>query len=279
MGAAEGSRVAVVTGAARAGSIGRAIAARLLRDGLRVVVSDLGGPLDTHPDYESAAPSDLQEARTELGALGEVHALPCDVRRAGDVEALVDGAVARFGRLDVLVNNAGLGVGLTPVVDLEEADWRLNLDVMATGVFLCSRAAARRMVQQGDGGRIVTIASQAGKTGMPLLAAYCAAKFAAIGFTQALAHELGPHGITVNAVCPGTVDTPLLAVRGGVIETYARRAGITEEQYRRRVLRTIPLGRMATPEDIAEAVGFLVSPAAAYVTGEALNVTGGQEMH
>jgi NAD(P)-dependent dehydrogenase (short-subunit alcohol dehydrogenase family) len=272
-------RVAVVTGAARAGSIGRAIAARLLRDGLCVVISDLGGPLDTHPDYESAPPSALGEARSALAALGEVDAIACDVRHAGEVQALIDGAVERFGRLDVLVNNAGLGVGLTPVVELEEADWRLNLDVMATGVFLCSRAAARRMVEQGDGGRIVTVASQAGKTGMPLLSAYCAAKFAALGFTQALAHELGPHAITVNAVCPGTVDTPLLAVRGGVYEAYSKLAGITEEQYRKRVLRTIPLGRMATPDDIAQAVGFLVSDAAGYITGEALNVTGGQEMH
>jgi NAD(P)-dependent dehydrogenase (short-subunit alcohol dehydrogenase family) len=272
-------RVAVVTGAARAGSIGRAIAARLLRDGLRVVISDLGGPLDTHPDYESAPPSALEDACVTLGALGEIHPIACDVRHAGEVQALIDGAVERFGRLDVLVNNAGLGVGLTPVTELDEADWRLNLDVMATGVFLCSRAAARRMIEQGDGGRIVTIASQAGKTGMPLLSAYCAAKFAALGFTQALAHELGPHGITVNAVCPGTVDTPLLSVRGGVYEAYAKAAGITEEQYRRRVLRTIPLGRMATPDDIAQSVGFLVSDAAAYITGEAINVTGGQEMH
>ena len=275
----DGPRVAVVTGAARAGSIGRAIAARLLRDGLQVVISDLGGPLDTHPDYESAGASDLRDARDALGALGDVHALPCDVRRAGDVQALVDGAVERFGRFDVLVNNAGLGVGLTPVVELDEADWRLNLDVMATGVFLCSRAAARQMIEQGDGGRIVTIASQAAKTGMPLLSAYCAAKFAALGFTQSLAHELGPHAITVNAVCPGTVDTPLLAVKGGVYERYSAMAGITEEQYRKRVLRTIPLGRMATPDDIAQAVGFLVSPAAGYITGEAINVTGGQEMH
>jgi NAD(P)-dependent dehydrogenase (short-subunit alcohol dehydrogenase family) len=272
-------RVAVVTGAARAGSIGRAIAHRLLRDGMRVVISDLGAPLDTHPEYQSAGSRDLAEAREVLSPDGEVDAFPCDVRRADDVQALVEYAVGRFGRLDVLVNNAGLGVGLTPVVELEEADWRLNLDVMATGVFLCSRAAARQMIAQGDGGRIVTIASQAGKTGMPLLGAYCAAKFAALGLTQVLAHELGPEGITVNAVCPGTVDTPLLAVRGGVIEAYTRKLGVSEEKYRQRLLRQIPLGRFAAPEDIAEAVGFLASPAAAYVTGESINVTGGQEMH
>lgn len=273
------ARVAVVTGAGRAGSIGRAIGRRLLQDGYAVVLSDVGAPLDTHPDYEVAPGTALEDAVRELSAFGEVHGLPCDVRRADQVEALLDGAVERFGRLDALVNNAGLAVGLTPVTELSEADWRLNLDVMATGVFLCSRGAARRMVEQGEGGRIITIASQAAKTGMPLLAAYTAAKFAALGFTQSLAHELGPHGITVNAVCPGTVDTPLLSVRGGVFEAYCGLTGLDEETYRRRLLRRIPLGRFASPDDIAAAVGFLASPAAAYVTGESINVTGGQEMH
>jgi len=273
------ARVAVVTGAGRAGSIGRAIARRLLHDGYAVVVSDVGGALDSHPDYEVAPGSALADAVAELSAFGDVHGLPCDVRDADQVEALLDGALARFGRLDALVNNAGLAVGLTPVTELSEADWRLNLDVMATGVFLCSRGAARRMVAQGEGGRIVTIASQSAKTGMPLLAAYTAAKFAALGFTQSLAQELGAHGITVNAVCPGTVDTPLLSVRGGVFEAYTGLTGLDEETYKRRLLRQIPLGRFATPDDVAAAVGFLASPAAAYVTGESVNVTGGQEMH
>jgi len=272
-------RVAVVTGAGRAGSIGRAIGRRLLQDGYAVVLSDVGGALDTHPDYEVAPGSALAEAVAELSAFGEVDGLPCDVRRADQVEALLDGAVERFGRLDALVNNAGLAVGLTPVTELSEEDWRLNLDVMATGVFLCSRGAARRMVAQGEGGRIVTIASQSAKTGMPLLAAYTAAKFAALGFTQSLAQELGAHGITVNAVCPGTVDTPLLSVRGGVFEAYTGMTGLDEETYKRRLLRQIPLGRFAAPDDIAAAVGFLASPGAAYVTGESINVTGGQEMH
>jgi NAD(P)-dependent dehydrogenase (short-subunit alcohol dehydrogenase family) len=134
------------------------------------------------------------------------------------------------------------------------------------------------MIEQGDGGRIITVASQAGLVGQPWLAAYCAAKFAAIGFTQSLAHELGPHGITVNAVCPGTVMTPLLDVPGGLFDTYPRLAGITREQYERRLVRTIPLGRFQTPGDVATAVAFLASEDAAYITGEALNVSGGQTM-
>lgn len=272
-------RVAVVTGAARRGSIGRAIARRLLEDGLRVLISDVDRPLDTHPDYEVAPRSALAEAERDLSEFGDVRSRPCDVRRAGEVDELIAAARRDFGRLDVMVNNAGLGVGLTPAVDLDERDWQLNLDVMATGVFLCSRAAARAMIEQGGGGRIITIASQAGKSGMPLLSAYCAAKFAALGFTQALAHELGPQGITVNAVCPGTVDTPLLAVRGGVFDAFTQATGHTVEEYRRRLLRQIPLGRFAKPADIASAVSFLASPDAAYITGESINVTGGQEMH
>lgn len=242
-------------------------------------MSDIERPLESHPDYQLPPPSELLRAGEELSRFGEVAVLPCDVRRADEVDALLQGAIERFGRLDVLVNNAGLAIGLKPVVELSEAEWQVNLDVMATGVFLCSRAAARLLIAQGEGGRIISISSQAGKTGMPFLAAYCAAKFAVIGFTQALAHELGPSGITVNAVCPGTVDTPLLGLRGGVYDLYTEATGLTVEKYRERLARTIPLRRFARPEDIAATVSFLASPDAAYVTGEAVNVTGGQEMH
>jgi NAD(P)-dependent dehydrogenase (short-subunit alcohol dehydrogenase family) len=270
------SKVAIVTGAARRGGIGRAIAARLLRDGMRVVVSDLERPMASHPDYASAGQSDLEEAVAELGRDGEVAGIGCDVRVTAQADALLEATVERFGRVDVLVNNAGLAIGLAPVTELSDDDWEINLSVMAGGVFRCSRAAARRMVEQGEGGRIVTVASQAGLAGQPWLAAYCAAKFAAIGFTQSLAHELGPHGITVNAVCPGTVMTPLLDVPGGIFDTYPKMAGITREQYERKLLRTIPLRRYETPEDVAAAVAFLASDDAAYITGEAMNVSGGQ---
>jgi NAD(P)-dependent dehydrogenase (short-subunit alcohol dehydrogenase family) len=271
-------RVVVLTGGARAGGMGRAIAESFLRLGDTVVVSDLGARLESHPDYEVAPVSDLEAAATELSALGTVLPVACDVTDEEQVVALFDQAAAEYGRVDVVVNCAGLAIGLTPTVDLSLRDWQVNIDVMATGAFLVAREAARRMVPQGEG-RIITIASQAGKTGMPLLAAYCSAKFAVIGLTQSMAAELGQHGITVNAVCPGTIDTPLLAVKGGLYEAFSSAAGRTEEEYRQRVTRQIPARRFGTVDDIAHAVVYLASREASFVTGEALNVTGGQEMH
>jgi NAD(P)-dependent dehydrogenase (short-subunit alcohol dehydrogenase family) len=275
----EGSpRVVVLTGGARVGGMGRAIAEAFLRLGDAVVLSDVGGPLSSHPDYEVAPPEHLQRAAAELGELGPVLPVACDVTDELQVEALFARATEEHGRVDVVVNCAGLAIGLSPVTDLTLRDWRVNLEVMATGAFLVAREAARRMVPQGSG-RIITIASQAGKTGIPLLAAYSAAKFAVIGLTQSMASELGEHGVTVNAICPGTIDTPLLAVKGGVYETFSGAAGRTEEDYRRRLARQIPARRFGTPEDIAAAAVYLASEGAAFVTGEALNVTGGQEMH
>lgn len=271
-----GPKVAVVTGAAREGGIGRAIAARLLRDGYRVMISDLERPMASHPEYEGSSVTDLEQASSALQPLGDVVHQSCDVRDATEVERLLDRTVEVFGGIDVMVNNAGVAIGLAPFTELSEADWQVNLDVMATGVFLCSRGVARRMIDQGRGGRIITVASQAGKIGMARMAAYCAAKFAAVGLTQVMALELGEHGITVNAVCPGTVMTPLLGVKGGVFDTYTAMAGITVEEYQRRLLKTIPLRRLETPEDVAGSVAFLASDDAAYITGEALNVNGGQ---
>lgn len=267
-------KVAVVTGSGRRGSIGRASVEHLVDAGWHVVASDIGGPLGTHPEYEVAPADDL----TDLGS-DRVLTVACDVTDEAQVRALFAAAREHFGRVDAAVNCAGLGIGLTPVVELSLADWRVNLDVMATGAFLVAREAARVLLDQGEGGRIVTISSQSGKTGMPLLAAYCAAKFAVIGLTQSMAAELGPAGITVNAICPGVIDTPLLHVRGGLYETYAAAAGISEEEYERRLSRLIPLRRLGTPEEIAAGVGFLLSDAASFITGEALNITGGQEVH
>jgi NAD(P)-dependent dehydrogenase (short-subunit alcohol dehydrogenase family) len=273
-------KVVVVTGGARRGGIGRAIATALAREGACVVLSDIGRPLERFPDYQVSARSELDEAVAELRAAGaEAEGIHCDVCREPEVQALVRGAVERFGRLDVMVNNAGIGLGLVPIVDLTEAAWDQNLDVMAKGTFLGIREAARQMVAQGEGGRIVNIASQAGKTGWPLLGAYSAAKFAIVGLTQVAAKELGPSGITVNAVCPGTVETPLLDLAGGLWQAYSEFSGVSKDEMKQQTLAQIPLGRFQRPEDVADLVLFLASEQGGYITGSAINTTGGQEMH
>ena len=269
-----GDPVAVITGAGRPEGIGRAVVDRLLADGYRVVASDLGSALDTHPEYESGSSLGLNDLASD-----QVLVVDCNVASEKQVSSLFRSAKETFGRVDAAINCAGLGIGLTSAVDLDLADWQVNLDVMATGAFLFAREAARTMLADEIRGSIVTVASQAGKTGMPFLSAYSAAKFAVIGLTQSLASELGPSGIRVNAVCPGTIDTPLLYVSGGVVETYSQKMGLDPEDYLRRLRRQIPLQRMGAPQEVAAAIGYLVSADASFITGEALNVTGGQEMH
>jgi NAD(P)-dependent dehydrogenase (short-subunit alcohol dehydrogenase family) len=166
-----------------------------------------------------------------------------------------------------------------PITELTVEAWRQNLDVMALGTMLGIREAARQMIRQGEGGAIINVASQAGKTGWPLLGAYCAAKFAIVGLTQVAAKELGRHQITVNSVCPGTVETPLLGLRGGLWEAYSKLSGQTVDQLKSSILPQIPLGRFQKPEDVADLVLFLASKQGRYITGSAINTTGGQEMH
>ena len=271
----------VVTGASRPGGIGLAIAEVFVRHGDNVLVSDIGRPLTSFPDYQVPPPDALDAAVEHLAALdegGRAIGLTCDVTVSAEVDALVDHAVTELGGLDVFVNNAGISLGLAPVTEVDDDAWARNLEVMATGTFYGTRAAARHMQDHG-GGSIINISSQAGKTGWPMLSAYSAAKFAVIGLTQAVARELGSAGIRVNAICPGTVDTPLLDLPGGPMETFSRLQGVDVGVARQRQIRSIPMRRFATPTDIANAAWFLASDAASFVTGEALNVTGGEEVH
>jgi NAD(P)-dependent dehydrogenase (short-subunit alcohol dehydrogenase family) len=273
-------KVAVVTGAGRPGGIGAAIARALAGEGARLVVSDIGRAFDDFPDYQVAQRSEIEQVRDALRASGaEAELAYADVAEEQEVRALVAGAVERFGRLDVMVNNAGLGLELVPVTEISVAGWRRNLDVMALGTLLGVREAARQMQAQGEGGAIINVASQAGKTGFPLLGSYCAAKFAVVGLTQVAAKELGPHGITVNAICPGTVETPLLDLRGGLWEAYSEVSSRSIEELKRDILAQIPLGRFQRPEDVADLALFLASRQGRYITGSALNTSGGQEMH
>ncbi|MBF6601275.1 MAG: SDR family oxidoreductase [Dehalococcoidia bacterium] len=256
-------RVAVITGGGR--GIGRGVSLRFAHEGARLALVDLE---QAHLDETAAV-----LAREAPGA--EHILLQGDVSSSADVQRVFGETIARFGRLDVLVNNAGIGNPPVPIVDMPEEAWDRTIAVNLKSVFLCSKAAARQFIAQGGGGRVVSVASQAGKTGYPMLTPYCASKAGIVLFTQAFAKEVAAHQVTVNCVCPGTIDTPLL--RGG-IET-ASGGALKFEDVAGTILPSIPLGRVGSPADVAKVITFLASDEADYMTGQAINITGGQEMH
>jgi meso-butanediol dehydrogenase/(S,S)-butanediol dehydrogenase/diacetyl reductase len=254
-----------ITGAGT--GIGRAIALEMVREGADLAITDI--------DLESAqrVTNEAQGLRTDA----RVWAAQLDVRDAASVTERVEEAATRLGGLELGVNNAGVS-SMKRVVDLTVADWDFNMDVNAKGIFLCSQAEVRYFLRQGRWDRtrsIVNTASMAGKKAAPLLAHYSASKFAVIGFTQALALETAADGIRVNAVCPGYVRT---SMQEREIVWEANLRGITPEEVRQDYLRAIPLGRLEEPEDVARVVVFLLSDRAAYMTGQAINVTGGSIM-
>ena len=246
----------LVTGSAT--GIGAAIARRFADHGARLTVTDLDG----------------EGAERLAAALPIARAWALDVTDAVATDAVFDAAIAAFGPLHVVVANAGVS-SMRPVVDLTEADWDFNMNVNAKGVFLTNRAAVRRFLAHERGGVIVNTASMAAKIGAPYLSHYSASKFAVVGFTQALAREVASDGIRVNAVCPGYVVT---AMQERELAWEAELRGITSDEVRELYLRDVPLGRLETPEDVAKVVHFLASDEAAYMTGQALNVTGGARM-
>jgi NAD(P)-dependent dehydrogenase (short-subunit alcohol dehydrogenase family) len=251
------ARHALVTGGGS--GIGRAIALALARDGATVAVTDLDG---------TAA----SRVAAEIGAAAIP--MPLDVTDAAMTARVLDEAAARLGGLDIVCANAGIS-SMAAVADLDEAEFDRNMAVNAKGVFLTDRAAVRRWLADGTPGVIVNTASLAGKIGAPLLAHYSASKFAVVGFTQALAREVAPAGIRVNCVCPGFVRT---SMQERELVWEARLRGMTPEAVRAEYVALTPLARLEVPEDVADAVAFLASDAARFITGEALNVTGGVRM-
>lgn len=259
-------KTVVVTGSGRHKGLGQAILQRFANDGANCVVSDV------------TVRGEAEEVAEELRGRGaQVAAITCDVADPAQCTALIEQAATRFGGVDVMINNAGIGFMMKPLLDVDPADWAKVIAVNLSGAFYCTQAAARHMVKRAKGGRIVNIASQAAKTGFPHLPAYVSSKHGMIGLTRASAIELGAHRITVNAVCPNHVTTALGAAQN---EYFSRLLGFdTVEAYLTNMAAKNPLGRPGLPSDTAAACAWLASDEAQYITGEALNVSGGEEMH
>jgi NAD(P)-dependent dehydrogenase (short-subunit alcohol dehydrogenase family) len=273
-------KVVMVTGCARARGMGRAISVAFARAGADLVVTDVA-PGGTRNENEEGLEEirlgwkGLESLAGEIEALGR-HVLTAvgDVSRAADAERFVAEALARFGHVDVLVNNAAAphGADRRLVWETPEEAWDLVLDVNLKGAFLMSRAVIPHMLARGDG-RIINMASVSGKRGTPRRGAYTASKFGVIGLSQVLAQELGGHHITVNAICPGSVDTSRRE------STSRRERALAERDPGAAVLTTPPTGRIARPDDIARLALFLASPQSDHITGQAWNVDGGSVMH
>jgi meso-butanediol dehydrogenase / (S,S)-butanediol dehydrogenase / diacetyl reductase len=249
-------RRAFVTGGAN--GIGRAIGHALARSGVRVAIADIDG---------GAA----QRTAEETGE--NAIAVEIDVRERASVERAFSEALKLLGGCDICIANAGVST-MQRALDLTDADWDFNFAVNARGVFLTDQIAARHFVAQGSG-CIVNTASLAAKVGAPLLAHYSASKFAVLGWTQALARELAPAGIRVNAVCPGFVKT---GMQSREIEWEARLRNVSPQRVVEDYLAQTPLGRLEEPEDVADVVVFLCSEKARFMTGQGINVTGGVYM-
>jgi 3-oxoacyl-[acyl-carrier protein] reductase len=236
-------KVAIVTGGAR--GIGREIALKLAEVGATVVVSDI---------------AEAEPVAGEIRAMNRQSlAVSADVSSSADVNKLVETVISNYGRVDILVNNAGIARDQL-LLRMSDEDWDAVLTVNLKSVFICSRAVLRQMVKQRSG-RIVSISSIVGIVGNPGQANYASAKAGIIGFTRTIAREVGSRGITVNAIAPGFIDTQMTQQLG--------------EEQRQELMRRIPLGCLGSPRDVAEAVAFLASDEARYITGQVLGVDGG----
>ncbi len=256
-------RVAIVTGAAQ--GLGESIANRLAKEGCRgVVLADMN----------------IEKAATAAETIAKAHniqayAVQVNVSNPEHVQMMVDETEGRFGKLDILVANAGV-LKAHDLLDFPLSDWKTVIEVNLVGYFLCAQAAARAMAKNKQG-VIIQINSKSGKKGSFRNSAYAASKFGGIGFTQSIALDLAPLGIRVNAVCPGNLLDGTLWQQS-LYEQYARNQGLSADDVRKKYEAQVPLGRGCTYEDVCNVVAFLASDQSSYMTGQAINVTGGQEM-
>jgi len=272
-------KVALITGAARYRGIGRAIALRLADDGADIVVCG-------RPRAPTSFPAHEQEMGWQgVGSLTEeirqkgrrALAVDCDVTKKEQVVAMIDAVKSEFGRLDIIVNNAGVpsNAGSSAILDTDEDVWYETMDVNVNGVFLVTKYGGRLMRDCGNGGAIVMIASLAGRVGLQDYGAYCASKFGVIGFTQQLALELAGIGIRVNCVSPGSHDTDMM---DGTIARATEKYNLPDGSFRQQLENFIPMGRQGKVSELAAVVSFMCSSDASYVTGQTINVDGGARL-
>jgi NAD(P)-dependent dehydrogenase (short-subunit alcohol dehydrogenase family) len=273
-------KVVLVTGCGRVRGMGRAISVAFARAGADVVATDVALEGTRNENEEGLEEirlgwKGLESLATEIHGLGRrVLTLVGDVSRAADAERFVSEALARFGHVDVLVNNAAAphGADRRLLWEVPEEAWDLVLDVNLKGTFLMCRAVIPHMLSRRSG-RIINMASVSGKRGTARRGAYTASKFGVIGLTQAMAQELAPHGVTVNAICPGSVDTSRRE------STTRRERALAERDPGAPMLGLPPTGRVARPDDIAHLALFFASAQSDHITGQAWNVDGGGVMH
>ena len=262
-------KVAIVTGAGRLRGIGRAAAVHLAGLGADVVVTGTGRDPETFPPDEKAVSwKDVESVAEQVRAKGR-RALTAtvDVTDLQQIQTMVDRTIEEFGRIDILINNAAYprGRDRVPIVELEDDIFQRVLDIKVTGTYLITKAAIKHIISQGEGGKIVNVASAAGKRGSANTLAYNAANFAMVGMTQSMARELGAHRINVNCVCPGAVDTHRMDILGRG-DTWDELAANTA------------IGRTGTDEEVGGLVAYLCTEAASWIHGQSINIDGGVTM-
>ena len=277
-------KVALVTGAGGMRGVGRATVMKLAGLGADIALTDV------HRETEDLPPAEVRNSWRGIDAVCEeveatgCRAFPayCDLGDSAQIERMVEQVMAHYGRIDILVNNARAIIGRdkVSVTELEQEVWEHFLRINTTAPYLLTKEVGRRMIEAGNGGRIINIASNASKQASATGAAYSASKFAVLGLTQASALDLAPYGITVNAVCPGPINTDRMSYWE---RDQAAERGISQEEFRGQIVQAgaqaSPLGRIAEPQDVANVVAFLSSGEASFVTGQAYNVNGGLLFH
>lgn len=271
-------KVAVITGAGRKNGLGAAMAQRLAQEGCRVIITDLGQAHGEHlPSTAIGSNDEMQQIATDISeAGGQVRTFACNVLKAEEVEAAAKFAVSEFGQLDIWINNAGVGYLMKPILEMPVEEWDTVLNVNLRGTFYGIKFAAAQMINQTGGGRIINIGSQASKSGFAHASAYTSSKHGMVGLTRSAAQELGRYHINVNTICPNHVTTGLGAWQN---QHFSGVTGKSHEQYLKDMRERIPLGRPGLQDDVAKACAFLCSEQAAYITGECMNVSGGEEYH